>query len=623
MSYSVSEAFQRIEEEMITSMARNLKRHVDWEKKEGFEWTAWQAEQLAALKEYREQSKEVFTDYFSTINDKIGEVIQEAYESGNQDQETEILKAIKDGFELPASKAVGNFQGSFFKINQRKINALIKATKGEMRAAETAMLRMNDDSYRKTIFDAVTYYNTGAGTLPQCVDMATKDFLSRGINCIEYSNGARVGIDVYARMALRTAQTRAYVQGEATKRDEWGINTVIVNKRGVACPRCLKYVGKVFYDDVWGSIAVPDGKYPLLSDAISGGLYHPNCKDIHTTYFEGISTPTEKMTKAQVDEANRVYKLEQLQRGYERNIRKYKRLSAGSIDPENRKLYEAKLKEWQKAQAEFIEEHSDVLKRRPELEKIFPEPTGFNPVAPASPASPKPKAAEPKKPTFKPASAIKEAEEYISKYVDGNQFGALGVSYAGVDLGVANTVNKTLGDLMDTYGADKLGGIIAPAGNTKLGKQISHATAAYSPVRNSFILNRASFKNMVVAQKRFEAETQAIRGLLEHPERYDFSKISGRVRNVIERSKKSGRATVPTSIEEALTHEFGHYLEKRVKASDLWKEALANKDKFADAISGYAGSDASEYVAESFTSYMKGENVIDPVMKKIFEGLRK
>lgn len=373
MSYSVSEAFQRIEEEMITSMSRNLKRHIDWEQKEGFEWTAWQAEQLAALKEYREQNREVFEGYFSTINDKIGEVIQKAYESGNQDQEIKILEALKAGFELPASKAAGNFQGSFFKINQRKIDALIKATKGEMRAAETAMLRMNDDSYRKTIFDAVTYYNTGAGTLPQCVDMATKDFLSRGINCIEYSNGARVGIDVYARMALRTAETRAYVQGEATKRDEWGVNTVIVNKRGVACPKCLRYVGKVFYDDVWGNIEVTDNKYPKLSDAISGGLYHPNCKDIHTTYFEGISSPPEKMTKAQVDEANRVYKLEQLQRGYERNIRKYKRLAAGSIDPENKKLYEAKLKEWQKAQAEFIAKNSDVLKRRYELEKIFPE----------------------------------------------------------------------------------------------------------------------------------------------------------------------------------------------------------------------------------------------------------
>lgn len=373
MSYSIEEAFQRIEEELIASMARNLKHHVNLEKADGFEYTMWQAEQLAALKEYRDQNKKAFSGYFSTINDKIGEVIQKAYETGNLDQEIEILEALKKGLKLPKAKDAGKIQGAFFRINQRKIDALIKATTGEMARAETAMLRMADDAYRQTIFNAATYYNTGAGTLPQCVDMATKDFLAKGINCVEYANGARVGIDSYARMALRTAQTRAYVQGEATKRDEWGVNTVIVNRRGVACPRCLKYVGKVFYDDVWGSIAVTDNKYPRLSTAIEGGLYHPNCKDIHTTYFEGINSPPARMTKAQVAEANRVYQLEQEQRYNERQIRKYKRLALGTVDPEMKAGYQAKLKAWTNRQTEFVDNNSDVLKRRPELEKIFPE----------------------------------------------------------------------------------------------------------------------------------------------------------------------------------------------------------------------------------------------------------
>lgn len=374
MSYSIEEAFQRIEEEMIVSMARNLRHHVNLEKEEGFEYTMWQAEQLAALKEYREQNKKAFSGYFSTINDKIGEVIQKAYETGNLDQEIEILEAIRKGAKIPGSRESKKLQGAFFRINQRKIDALIKATTGEMARAETAMLRMADDAYRQTIFNAATYYNTGAGTLPQCVDMATKDFLAKGINCVEYANGARVGIDSYARMALRTAQTRAYVQGEATKRDEWGVNTVIVNKRGVACPRCLKYVGKVFYDDVWGSIAVTDNKYPKLSEAIEGGLYHPNCKDIHTTYFEGINSPPGRMTKEQVAKANRVYQLEQEQRYNERQIRKYKRLALGTVDPEMKAGHQKKLTAWQSRQNDFIDAHSDVLKSRPELEKVFPTP---------------------------------------------------------------------------------------------------------------------------------------------------------------------------------------------------------------------------------------------------------
>ena len=38
--------------------------------------------------------------------------------------------------------------------------------------------------------------------------MATKDFLSKGINSIEYSNGAMVNVAAYAEMAIRTANKR-------------------------------------------------------------------------------------------------------------------------------------------------------------------------------------------------------------------------------------------------------------------------------------------------------------------------------------------------------------------------------------------------------------------------------
>jgi ribosomal protein S9 len=378
--YDIAEAFQKIEEEMIASMSRNLKRHLKKELDEGINYSMWQAEQLAALNNFRKDNAKTFKSYFSTVNKQIETILKMAYQSGAMDQEVQILEAIKKGWKvsnLPTSDAL---QGSFFKINERKLNALIEATTKDMAKAETAMLRMANDEYRKVIYNSEVYYNTGAGTLSQCVDMATKDFLSRGITCIEYANGARVAIDSYAQMALRTAQTRAYLTGEASMRDEWGVSTVIVNKRGVACPRCLQWVGRVFYDDVWGSAPIPSpAKYPLLSEAVAGGLYHPNCKDIHTTYFEDVNTPPEPMTEAQKKEAARVYDLEQKQRYNERMIRKYKRLEAGSVDPENVKKYAGKRQEWQEHQREFVKANGDVLKRRYENEKLrvpatLPEP---------------------------------------------------------------------------------------------------------------------------------------------------------------------------------------------------------------------------------------------------------
>ena len=370
-NYDISEVFQKIEEDMIASMSRNLKRHLQTEKDEDLNYTMWQAEQLSALNEFKRKNSTHFKKSFSTINEQIEDVLRKAHETGEMEQEIKILEAIREGWST-ASRSTKAMQGEFFKINERKLNALINSTQKDMVKAENAVLRKANDEYRKIIFNSQAYYNTGAGTLPQCVDMATKDFLSKGITCIEYANGALVGIDSYARMAIRTAQTRAYLLGESAKRDEWGVSTVIVNKRGVACPKCLRYVGKVFYDDVWGSTPVPSpAKYPRLSEAMAGGLYHPNCKDIHTTFFEGISTPPEPMTNAEKREAERVYNLEQRQRYNERQIRKYKRLSDGSVDPENKAKYQEKLEMWQNHQKKFVKANGDVLKRRYENESTL------------------------------------------------------------------------------------------------------------------------------------------------------------------------------------------------------------------------------------------------------------
>lgn len=54
--YDIYKALQRIENELIQSMIRNFDRHRAEEEKEGMNWTAWQAEQLKALEEYKRRN---------------------------------------------------------------------------------------------------------------------------------------------------------------------------------------------------------------------------------------------------------------------------------------------------------------------------------------------------------------------------------------------------------------------------------------------------------------------------------------------------------------------------------------------------------------------------------------
>ena len=342
--YDIGAAFQAIEDELIKSMIRNMDRHRAEETKEGIEWSMWQAEQLKALEKYKRENRKRYGKLFRNLNNEMGELIRMSRQRGNMQQEIQILNAIRKGF--PARKISKGATAEFFKLNDRKLEALIEATTHDMEAAETAVLRKANDDYRKAIFNAQVYANTGAGTYEKAVDMATRDMLSRGLNCVEYANGARHTLADYADMAIRTASKRAYLQGEGEKRQEWGITTVIVNKRGNPCPKCLPFVGKVLIDDVWSGGKKSDGLYPLMSQAIAAGLYHPRCKDSHTTYFPGISTADDTWTKEELDAVERANQKETKRQYAERQAEKFRRLVAYSLDKENQERYMAKREEW-------------------------------------------------------------------------------------------------------------------------------------------------------------------------------------------------------------------------------------------------------------------------------------
>lgn len=349
--YDIGEAFTAIEDELIASMMRSISRHKAWEKKENKEWTMWQVEQLKALEKYKKDNQK-YKKQFKALNRKIEELLRMAQEEGQMDQETEILQAIKDGF--LAEKIDSESAAEFFKLNDRKLEALIQATCSDMQKAETAVLRMANDQYRKIIYNAQVYANSGAGTYEKAVDMATKDFLAAGLTCVEYKNGSRHTLADYADMAIRTASKRAYLQGEGVKRQEWGISTVIITKRGDnPCPKCLPFVGKVMIDDVWsggpkdGISPVTGKKYPLISSAIEAGLYHPRCRDSHTTYFEGISTPPNgKFSKKELNDLAEQNQKEAYQQFSERQTEKYERLAKYSLDQENKERYSEKAEEW-------------------------------------------------------------------------------------------------------------------------------------------------------------------------------------------------------------------------------------------------------------------------------------
>ena len=345
--YDVRRAFERIELELIESMKRNLGRHLAEEEKEGFRWNMWQEEQLKSLKAYQRANREKFSKRFSRINEEIEDYIRSNADNAAIAEELRILRKTVDPKATidDLMDDLDRKDADFFRVNSPKLDELLKATKKDMEKAEHAMLRKTNDQYRKIIFDSQVYANTGAGTLKQAVDMASRDFLLAGINCVEYKGGRLVNIASYAEMAIRTANQRAVLISEGDIRQQHGWHLVRISRYGGCSETCLPWQGRVYVDDVYSGGTKAEAKdtgYPLLSEAIAGGLFHPNCKHRATTFFQGMqndhSADGEFENEPEQAKHNK----------YLREIQRQKRIAAGSLDEQNVRVAKNRQRQWEK-----------------------------------------------------------------------------------------------------------------------------------------------------------------------------------------------------------------------------------------------------------------------------------
>ena len=347
--YDIKKVMEEIELQLITSMKRTLWSHKEDEKAKGFDWPQWQALKLKQFEDYKKANKEIFNNNTKGLNRYLYKHIKEQFKEGAGRTNKQ---AIQSGIIRKEDSQLG---GSFFGLNHRKLDALIKTTKNDMKDVKYATLRMANDQYRQIIYKAQVFANTGAGTVKQASDMASKDFLARGFNCIEYSNGSRHNIADYCDMAIRTANKRANLMGEGEMRKKLGNPLVYISKHGGACDQCTPWEGRVYIDDVWSGGKAEDGQYPLLSTAIEGGLFHPRCQHGASTYYEGINDEPEEVTQAKHNHDKEDKYTQYLQQ----RQKQYERLALGSLLPENVLNYQNKAKELQnQIESSKIEEHN-------------------------------------------------------------------------------------------------------------------------------------------------------------------------------------------------------------------------------------------------------------------------
>lgn len=389
--YDLSNIYQDMELDLVNSLKRNLVKHIDDEKKEGFKYEMWQSAKLRDIEMFRQENRDIIKSYKPEIEKLIEDSIQAAYDTGVNKVVNDVVavsdklidKDIKINLptkiepvippntehltpkqEVIFENSTRDKEGVFFKTNNGKLKAIIDESKKTINKPTANILRYQEDQYRRIIFKTQIKLVNGSLTLKQAIDEATKEFLKNGISNIRYRDGKSVNIADYAAMCLRTSNHKAFLTGQGAKRKELGITTVLVSQHGTACPLCIPWQNEILIDDVFSGGKKEDGPYQLVSKAVSEGLLHVNCMHDLLTYIDGVTKRPKTIDPTATEER---YKLKQDLRKLERGIRKQKRIVAGTVDIDNYNKEKIKLERLERGYKDFLKEHKEFREDKKRL----------------------------------------------------------------------------------------------------------------------------------------------------------------------------------------------------------------------------------------------------------------
>lgn len=241
---------------------------------------------------------------------------------------------------------------------------------------------------------------------------------------------------------------------------------------------------------------------------------------------------------------------------------------------------------------------------------------------------------QPKTSGFVPAKTREEAIAYTERFVDQEKSKYRGnIDFGNMDVSVINDVNRALYDVFEAYDIPTLRNISVMNMREKKWRE-SNAEAAYGFLSHELYLNGKWYKNaktIAAHQKEYDDLLQGVFPNLQKAidalgDKQDYT--SRKKRTLWSAMLESGRTNVNTvDTYGTIIHEMGHALDAEIfkfQSTRSTFDIKASMQKYGSKISGYAVDSTSEYVAESFAAYWKGEtSILDPELLKMFEKHRK
>jgi hypothetical protein len=206
-------------------------------------------------------------------------------------------------------------------------------------------------------------------------NQAWNRLLDQGFTAFTDARGRRWSAAGYTEMATRTATAQAAVQGHLDRLESLGLDLVIVSDAPQECRLCRPWEGKILQRAGAGGRRTIEAESELtgepvtvqvagsVTEAVSAGLMHPNCRHNLGAYLPGLTRVPTDTEDPEGDKAR------QQLRYLEREQRRWKLREAGALDGTERAKAAAKVK----ARQAQIREHmkaNPTLTRRQDREQI-------------------------------------------------------------------------------------------------------------------------------------------------------------------------------------------------------------------------------------------------------------
>lgn len=251
------------------------------------------------------------------INKRLAEILHTSEEEVDRIMQQSAYKSIRDTFDRLEA---GGYDTSGLEFSDQ-IKKGTSALWGDIQNLTRTTAQLASDTFMRYYDMAYLQVSSGAYSLDQATANTIDKLCREGLTKVSYPSGAQRSIEAAVRLAVRTAVNQNALACEKSVIDELDINLVQTSAHMGARPSHAAWQGKVFW------VNYPEGNYENFYEATGygtgAGLGGWNCRHSFTAYFPGISEDYNKPVNPK--ENDRIYQMEQKQRSYERNMRKWDR----------------------------------------------------------------------------------------------------------------------------------------------------------------------------------------------------------------------------------------------------------------------------------------------------------